>query len=77
MADLCAGAINHFYKCHVVGLSDELSRAVEDLGCLDWGDNFVLPQPYATPEELGTAGTNGTSGVDEMVAYLGTKRSNS
>ncbi len=77
VADLCAGAINHFYKCHVVGLSDELSRAVEDLGCLDWGDNFVLPQPYATPEELGTAGTNGTSGVDEMVAYLGTKRSNS
>lgn len=70
LADLCAGAINHFYKCHLSGLPDELSRAVEGLGCLGWGDNFVLPQPHATPEELGTADTDGTNSVEEMVAYL-------
>lgn len=74
VADLCAGAINHFYKCHLADQPDDLSRAVQDLGCLDWGDDFVLPQPYATPEELGTVDTDGTSSVDEMVAYLHEKR---
>jgi hypothetical protein len=73
IADLCAGAINHFYKCHLADQPDDLSRAVEDLGCLDWGDDFVLPQPYATPEELGTTETDGTNSVDEMVAYLDKK----
>jgi hypothetical protein len=73
LADLCAGAINHFYKCHQTDQPDDLSRAVEELGCLDWGDSFVLPQPHVTPEELGTAVTDGTNAVDAMAAYLDKK----
>lgn len=74
LADLCAGAVNHFYKCHLADQPDDLSRAIEELGCLEWGDDFVLPQPHVTPEELGTTGTDGTNSVDEMAAYLNEKR---
>ena len=74
LADICAGAINHFYKCHITDQIDELTKAVEGLGCLDWGDNFLLPQPHVTPEALGTAETDGSNSVDAMVAYLAEKR---
>lgn len=70
LADLCAGVINHFYKCQVSGLTDGLTGAVMDLKCLDWGDNFVLPQPDVTPEALGTAETDGSNSVEAMVEYL-------
>lgn len=70
VADLCAGALNHFYKCQVADQPDDLSKAVEALGCLDWGDNFLLPQPHVTPETLGTDGPGGTNSVEEMVRYL-------
>lgn len=70
VADLCAGSLNHFYKCQVAKQEDELSRAVEQLGCLDWGEVFLLPQPHFTPEALGTVGRTGSNIVDEMVKYL-------
>lgn len=75
VADLCAGAINHFYKCHIADHSDDLSKAVEALGCLDWGSNFILPQPHVTPETLGTDDSSGTNSVEEMLRYLDRKRS--
>lgn len=74
VADLCAGALNHFYKCHISQRTDSLAEAVETLGCLDWGSNFVLPQPHVTPEELGTAAVDGTNSVDAMVEYLDKKQ---
>lgn len=74
LADLCAGAINHFYKCHISDQTDDLAEAVEGLGCLDWGDNFVLPQPHVTPEELGTTDTDGSNSVEAIVKYLEAKR---
>lgn len=77
VADLCAGVINHHYKCELAEHPDELSRAVEDLGCLRWGDNFVLPQLHVTPEELGTTETDGSSCVEAMVRYLDAKRARS
>jgi hypothetical protein len=73
VADICAGALNHFYKCHIGNQEDELSIAVEALGCLEWGSNFILPQPHVTPDELGTANTDGTNSVDAMVNYLRAK----
>lgn len=76
IADICAGALNHFYKCHVARKEDELSKAVEQLGCLDWGEVFLLPQPSFTPESLGMAGLkNGSNSVEEMVKYLESKGS--
>lgn len=74
VADLCAGAVNHFYKQHDAGQADDLSRAVWDLGCLEWGDNFILPQPHVTPEQLGTSDTDGTNSIEAMVDYLQAKR---
>lgn len=73
VADLCAGAINHFYKLHFAGQMDELAEAVESLGCLDWGSNFVLPQPHVTPEALGTTGVDGVNSVEAMTRYLADK----
>lgn len=75
VADLCAGALNHFYKCHITGQSDDLSKAVEALGCLEWGSNFILPQPHVTPESLGTDGPIGSNSVEEMTKYLYSKKS--
>lgn len=71
VADICAGALNHFYKCHLAHQEDELSAAVEQLGCLGWGEVFLLPQPQFTPEALGIAGLpKGSNSVAEMVKYL-------
>ena len=75
VADLCAGALNHFYKCHITDQSDDLSSAVEALGCLDWGSDFILPQPHVAPEALGTDGLGGTNSVEEIVRHLDGKRS--
>lgn len=75
VADLCAGALNHFYKCHITERSDDLSKAVEALGCLDWGKDFILPQIHVTPETLGTDDASGTNSIEEMLKYLDTKRS--
>jgi len=70
VADLCAGAINHFYKLHINGQSDDLSKAVEVSGCLGWGRDFILPQPHFTPEALGTDGSGGSDSVEEMISYI-------
>jgi hypothetical protein len=75
VADLCAGAMNHFYKCHISGESDDLSEAVEALGCLDWGSDFLLPQPHVTPEALGTVGPTGSNAVEGITEYLLKKKS--
>jgi hypothetical protein len=74
VADLCAGALNHFYKSHIAGQSDELSTAIEALGCLDWGINFILPQPHVTPVALETDDLSGTNSVEEIVKYFDGKK---
>ncbi|MFA9287421.1 DUF3800 domain-containing protein [Comamonas sp. SY3] len=76
VADICAGSLNHFYKLHFANQKDELSEAVEKLGCLNWVNNAVIPQPHFTPEELGTNSADGTSAVDEIASYLQQRRSN-
>jgi hypothetical protein len=70
VADICAGAINHFYKLHLKNETDELANAVDSLGCLEWGNNFILPQPYVTPSQLGTDIVDGTDSVDLITKYL-------
>lgn len=75
IADLCAGALNHFYKLHVADLADDLSTAVDALGCLAWGDSFILPQPQVTPQALDTDSTGGSNSVDAMVRYLHSSQS--
>lgn len=74
VADLCAGAINHFYKLHVKDESDDLATAIDSLKCLEWGDNFVLPQPHVTADKLGTADVDGVNSVDAMAEFLFNKR---
>lgn len=74
VADLCAGAINHFYKLHVKDERDELAAAVDSLNCLEWGNNFVLPQPDVTPEKMGTAVVDGSNAVNAMAMFLFNKR---
>lgn len=75
VADLCAGVLNHYYKLHIDGQADDLSKAVEASGCLDWGRDFVLPQPHFTPEALGTAGSDGSDSIEHMISYLDRKKS--
>jgi hypothetical protein len=75
IADLCAGALNHFYKLHVVGEKDELSVAVDALGCLEWGDTFILPQPHVTPQALDTDSMEGSNSVDAIAIKTQTKGS--
>jgi hypothetical protein len=70
VADICAGAINHFYKLHLKDETDELASAVDRLGCLEWGSNFILPQPYVTPNQLGTDLVEGADSVDSITKYL-------
>lgn len=70
LADLCAGAINHFLKCQEVGDMDDLATLIRDLCCFDWAINGVFPNPEVTPEALGTDSEDGINPVDSMVAYL-------
>lgn len=74
VADICAGAINHFYKLHIRNETDELANAVDRLGCLEWGRNFILPQPHVTPADLGTDSVEGTDSVDLITKYWLQKR---
>lgn len=70
IADLCAGALNHFYKLHIVDKEDELSIAVDALGCLEWGDTFILPQPHVTPQALDTDSMEGSNSVEAIGRYI-------
>lgn len=74
VADLCAGAINHFYKLHIKDERDDLATAIESLRCLEWGNNFVLPQPHVTAEKLDTAGVGGVNSADAIAEFLFHKR---
>ncbi len=70
IADLCAGAINHFLKCQEAGEMDDLAILIRDLCCFDWAINGVFPNPEVTPKDLGTDSEDGVNPVDSMVAYL-------
>lgn len=75
LADLCAGAINHLFKCRETGELDDLATAIRDLGCIEWAINGVVPSPDVTPEALGTDSTDGINPIDPMVGYLHRRRS--
>jgi len=70
IADLCAGAINHFLKCREAGEMDDLAIMIRDLCCFDWAINGVFPNPEVTPKDLGTDSEDGVNPVDSMVDYL-------
>lgn len=76
VADLCAGSLNHFFRMHIVGKKDALSEAVEAFGCLNWGSDFLIPQPYVTPEQLGTEEVGGSNAVQGITEYLFRKTRN-
>jgi hypothetical protein len=77
VADLCAGAINHFLKCHVTGELDELAEVVRGIGCLNWVINGVVPSTDVSPEDLGTDSDDGENPLDAFCDYVHTKGSTS
>lgn len=70
VADLCAGVVNHYYKCLITQGPDELANAARDLGCADWVSGGVLPSKDVTPEALGTDSPGGSNSVERMVEYM-------
>lgn len=76
IADLCAGALNHFLKCQVAGHLDDLATAVRDLGCIEWVINGVAPSTDVTPQDLGTDSEDGVNPVDAIAGYFHAKSRN-
>lgn len=76
IADLCAGALNHFLKCNEKGELDELAIMIRDLCGVDWVINGVLPDTSVTPEEMGTDSDDGVNPIDSIVGYLHKKQKN-
>ncbi len=74
IADLCAGAINHYFKCKHAGQLDELATIIGELKCLDWGIGAVGPSTNITPEELGTTAEDGGNPIDPIAAYVFRRR---
>jgi len=74
IADLCAGAINHFLKCKEKGMLDDLALMIRDLRCIDWGINGVIPDTAVTPEEMGTDFGDGINPVDSIQEHLHRKQ---
>lgn len=70
VADLCAGLINHFNKCNLVGELDDLAIATRELRRLDWVFDAVIPTTDVTPEALGTEEVGGINPVDGVIDYL-------
>lgn len=70
VADLCAGLINHYFRCWTRGEFDKLATATKELKCLDWIFDAVLPTHDVTPEDLGTADKGGTDAVDAITCHL-------
>lgn len=76
VADICAGAINHFLKHKVAATCDELADAIEQLGCPRWVINGLVPSTDVTPEELGTDQEDGTNPIEPITTYLASKKKN-
>jgi hypothetical protein len=74
IADLCAGAISHFFNCLEAGELDDLAVAFRDLGCTDWVVNSVTPSKDVTPKDLGTDSEDGINPIDPMVSHLRRRR---
>lgn len=74
IADLCAGAINHFLKCREIGSLDSLAEVIRDLDCIDWAINGLYPTKDVDPRDLGTDSDEGVNPIDPMVDYLQKKR---
>ena len=70
IADICAGAINHYLKCREMNKMDHLAKMIHDTGCLKWMINGIYPTPDITPEDLGTNSEDGTNAADHLVDYL-------
>lgn len=70
IADLCAGAINHFLKCKEAGEIDELAAMIRDLCCVNWEITGLFPSTAVTPEELGTDAVDGINPIDPVVDRL-------
>ena len=70
VADLCAGLVNHLYKCTTAGEFDDLGAAARDFGVMDWIFDQVMPTMAVTPEQLGTAEEGGVNPVGRMMADL-------
>lgn len=76
LADLCAGALNHFLKCNEKGELDDLAIMIRDLCGLDWVINGVFPDTSVTPEEMDTDSNDGVNPIDSIVGYLHKKQKN-
>lgn len=70
VADLCAGALNHFLKCQTAGQLDDLAIAIRDLGCIEWVINGVVPSTDVTPQDLGTDSDDGINPLDAIANYF-------
>lgn len=67
LADTCAGLIAHYLKMRSLGKSDEIVTLVEQMNCLKWVVNAVLPSQDITPEQLGTNSGGGSNPIDPFV----------
>lgn len=76
LADLCAGALNHFFKCNENGELDDLAIMIRDLRCVDWVINSILPDASVTPEEMNMDSDDGVNPIDSMLGYLLRKKNN-
>lgn len=69
VADICAGAVAYFLKCHVAGESNELADLVRH-NALSWVIDAIIPTKSISPSELGTDEAGGTNPVAPMVKHL-------
>lgn len=70
LADICAGAFAHYFKCRESEPFDELTQAIFKLGCLDWAENgAVIPSMNVTPASLGTDSNCGVNPIDAITKY--------
>lgn len=76
LADICAGAFNHLFKCKETNKFDNLATIIHDLNCVEWEINGIMPSFDITPEELGTDSADGVNPIDPIAAYVNRRRSN-
>lgn len=74
IADICAGAINHYLKSRENNPPDDLTKMIETMDCFSWIIGGVMPSTDVTPEELGTVPDDGANPVDPVVDHLYRRR---
>lgn len=70
IADICAGCVSHWLKCHLVGQKDSLALMIEATGCLEWVVGMVGPSKEIVKPVVGSPESRGRNPVDPIVEWL-------